>query len=237
MEHKNIFEQVRGRLIVSCQAEEGSPFDSPEGVGAFAACAVAGGAAAVRSCGVEKTDYILRHIDLPVIGLTKSHFDDGFVRITGSFAEVERLVAINTPLIAVDGTFRLRENGMTGAEYIRTIKERYPNVKIMADISTVEEAVVCRKAGADCVSTTLCGYTPQTAEESKKGPSIETLRRCVESLPDCPVFAEGRYNTPAEAAAAIEAGAWAVVVGSAITRPHLVTQWFAEAVGRAAEKL
>lgn len=231
MEQRDIFEQIKGRLVVSCQAEEGSPFNSPEGVCDFAKCAAAGGAAAIRSCGVEKTDYIIRHISLPVIGLTKSHFDDGFVKITGSFSEVEQLIAINTPLIAVDGTFRLREGGLTGPEYIREIKSRYPGVKIMADISTAEEALACREAGADCVSTTLCGYTPETAAEAGQGPALGTLRRCVELMPGYPVISEGRYNTPADAASGIKAGAWSVVVGSAITRPHLVTKWFADAVG------
>ena len=80
----DIFQKVKGRLIVSCQAEEGSPFNSPEGVGAFAQCAAQGGAAGIRSCGIEKTDYLIRHSRLPVIGLTKSHFADGFVRITGT---------------------------------------------------------------------------------------------------------------------------------------------------------
>lgn len=227
-----LFKQIHGRLVVSCQAEEGSPFNSPEGVGAFAQCAVMGGAAAIRSCGVEKTDYLIRNVNLPVIGLTKNYFDDGFVRITGTFAEVEQLIAIHTPLIAVDGTFRLREGGLPGAEYIREIKRRYAGVQIMADISTVEEAVACREAGADCVSTTLCGYTPQTVGESKNGPSLAILKACVEALPGYPVISEGRYNTPAEAAAGIEAGAWSVVVGSAITRPHLITQWFVEAIGQ-----
>ena len=87
----DIFQKVKGRLIVSCQAEEGSPFNSPEGVGAFAQCAAQGGAAGIRSCGIEKTDYLIRHSRLPVIGLTKSHFADGFVRITSSFKEVEAL--------------------------------------------------------------------------------------------------------------------------------------------------
>ena len=229
----DIFQKVKGRLIVSCQAEEGSPFNSPEGVGAFAQCAAQGGAAGIRSCGIEKTDYLIRHSRLPVIGLTKSHFADGFVRITGSFKEVEALMAIDTPLIAVVGTFRLRENGLTGPEYIRKIKERYDGIKIMSDISTVDEAIACREAGADCVSTTLCGYTPYTMKETKHGPSLEILRNCVKALPDCPVFAEGRYNTPVEAARGIENGAWAVVVGSAITRPHLITQWFSEALQHA----
>ena len=231
------FEQVKGRLIVSCQAEEGSPFNSPEGVCAFAQCGLDGGAPAIRSCGVEKTDYIIRNIPLPVIGLTKSHFEDGYVRITGSFSEVEQLIAISTPLIAVDGTFRSRENSLDGPGYIREIKRRHPHQLIMADISTVEEALACVEAGADCVSTTLCGYTPDTCSESLCGPSIKMLKDCVQALPGMPVFAEGRYNTPADAARAIEAGAWAVVVGSSITRPQVITKWFAEAVSKAASEV
>lgn len=232
-----IFENIKGRLIVSCQAEEGSPFNSPEGVCAFAKCALIGGAAAIRSCGVEKTDFIIRNIPLPVIGLTKSHFEDGFVRITGSFEEVGQLVAISTPVIAVDGTFRLREGGLDGPGFIREVKARYPRQIIMADISSAGEAVACIGAGADCVSTTLCGYTPLTASLATGGPSLEVLRDCVRALPGVPVFAEGRYNAPEDAAKAISCGAWAVVVGSSITRPHLITKWFADAVRNAAGNL
>lgn len=228
-----LFNQIKGKLVVSCQAEDGSPFNSPEGVGAFAQCAAAGGASAIRSCGVEKTKYLIEHSILPVIGLTKSYFEDGYVRITGSFDEVESLLAIHTPLIAIDGTFRLRAGGLTGPEFIRRIKKQH-DILIMADISTSEEAKACHDAGADCVSTTLCGYTPNTASLSKEGPSLAILEACATALPGCPVIAEGRYNTPQEAASAIQHGAWAVVVGSAITRPHLITQWFAEALSKTA---
>ena len=226
----NLFNQLKHKLIVSCQAEGDSPFNSPEGVTDFAIAAIQGGASGIRTCGIEKTKSIVKHTDVPVIGLTKAYFPDGTVCITGTFQDVADLIDAGTHIIAVDGTFRLREAGLTGPEYIGKIKEKFPKIIIMADISTEEEAVACRKAGADCVSTTLCGYTPETAAKGKNGPAIDVLRRCVELLPDCPVFAEGRYNTPKEAASAIEAGAWAVVVGSAITRPHLITQWFVEAI-------
>lgn len=103
----------------------------------------------------------------------------------------------------------------------------------MSDISTVDEAIACREAGADCVSTTLCGYTPYTMKETKHGPSLEILRNCVKALPDCPVLPKGVITPPVEAARGIENGAWAVVVGSAITRPHLITQWFSEALQHA----
>ena len=101
----------------------------------------------------------------------------------------------------------------------------------MADISTFSEAEACVAAGASCVSTTLAGYTPDTLSQSEGGPSLELVRECSSAL-GCPVFAEGRYNTPAEAAEGIRHGAFAVVVGSAITRPHLITSWFVKAISK-----
>ena len=203
----NIFQSLKGRLVVSCQAEPPSPFDSPERVADFARCAVMGGAA----------------------GLTKSSFPDGTVCITGTMDDVDALVSLGVHVVAVDGTLRFREGALTGPEYIARIRKRHPDQLLMADISTLEEAVLCRAAGADCVSTTLAGYTPETLSEASEGPSLELLRECVRTL-DCPVFAEGRYNTPAEAAEAVRNGAYAVVVGSAITRPQVVTSWFVKAL-------
>lgn len=226
------FKTLYKKLIVSCQAEGDSPFNSPEGVTNFAITALQGGAAGIRTCGVEKTKSIVEHTDVPVIGLTKAYFSDNTVCITGTFDDVEALIQTGVHIIAVDGTFRIRENNFSGPDYIAEIKRRFPDALIMADISTIEEAQACKKAGADCVSTTLCGYTPETIHESKNGPSIELLKNCVHLFPGYPVFAEGRYNTPEDAALAIEAGAWAVVVGSAITRPHLITKWFVEAINK-----
>lgn len=226
-----IFESLRGRLIVSCQAEEESPFNTPEGVTAFAQSAVRGGAAGIRTCGIEKTASIVSNVSVPVIGLTKSYFPDGTVCITGNFSDVEQLIEAGASIIAVDGTERLRENGLTGADYIHAIKRRY-DVLIMADIATSDEALACYKAGADCVSTTLCGYTPDTRQLiNSHRPSFGVLGKCLQLLPtDYPIFAEGRFNTPEDSRLAVEFGAWAVVVGSAITRPHLITQWFVDSI-------
>ena len=226
---KSIFPRLQGRLVVSCQAEPPSPFDSPERVADFARCAVMGGAAGIRTCGIDKTRAVLSAVDLPVIGLTKAWFPDGMVCITGSMEDVDALVSLGVHIVAVDGTFRLREGGLTGPQYIARIRERHPDQLLMADISTLEEAVSCRAAGADCVSTTLAGYTTETLSEADSGPSLDLLRACVGKL-DCPVFAEGRYNTPAEAALAKRTGAFAVVVGSAITRPQVLTDWFVKAL-------
>ena len=117
-----------------------------------------GGAVAIRSCGVEKLRCIKKNIDLPLIGLTKSEFPDGTVRITGSFEEAEAVISTGAEIVAVDATFRLRENGLSGPEFIAELKKRHPKMLIMGDISTVEEAVAAAGAGADCVSTTLAGY-------------------------------------------------------------------------------
>jgi N-acylglucosamine-6-phosphate 2-epimerase len=225
----NFLEIVKNRLIVSCQAEGDSPFNSPEGVTAFAIAAKQGGAVAIRSEGVEKTAMIVQKLGLPVIGLVKSAFADGSVCITGSFDSVDKLLKAGCHVVAVDGTDRLRE-GMTGPEFIREIKKNR-RCLVMADIATFEEAVDCARAGADCVSTTLSGYTPETEERASEGPDFELIESLVKYYgPDYPVIAEGRINTPELAARAMQAGAWAVVVGSAITRPQLITKWFVDAI-------
>lgn len=217
-----VFQKIKNGLIVSCQAEGTSPFNSPEGVLLFAQSAVQGGAAAIRSEGIEKTQLIINSIRVPVIGLIKSSFDDGYVRITGSFKDVEDLHAIGTSIIAIDGTFRKRED-RSGPEFISEVKKRYHCI-VMADIATEEEAIACAAAGADCVSTTLSGYTPET-RSSDDAPDFELLESLVKKL-SIPVIAEGRINTPKIAATMKSLGAWSIVVGSAITRPTEITKWF-----------
>ncbi len=188
-----------------------------------------GGAAGIRTEGFEKTKMIKENVSVQVIGLIKSYFDDGYVRITGSFKDVEDLLKTNCDIIAIDGTFRKREE-LTGPEFISKVKEKYPDVCIMADISTIEDALACIKAGADCISTTLSGYTPETKHKADiHQPDYELLSDLC-SLSSVPVFAEGRFNTPDTAAKAIQVGAWAVVVGTAITRPRVITQWYIDAI-------
>ena len=224
---KQIFEELKNGLIVSCQSEGADPFNSPEGVTLFARAAEMGGAKGVRSEGIEKTKSIIANVKIPVIGLVKSHFEDGLVKITGSFKDFESLLEIGCHIIAVDGTFRKRE-GLTGPEFINQLKKNY-NAIIMADIATFDEAITCVESGADCVSTTLSGYTPETSHLDKNKPDFELLRKLVNNL-NVPVFAEGRYNTPEFCAEAIKIGAWSVVVGTAITRPRIVTSWFVSAI-------
>jgi len=222
-----LIEKLKGQLIVSCQAEGDSPFNCPEGVTMFAKSAIMGGAAAIRSEGIEKTKMIIEQTKVPVIGLIKSKYEDGSVRITGSLKDVENLISISTHIIAIDGTFRKKQN-LTGPEFIRKVKSDF-NCLVMADIAKEDEAIACAEAGADFISTTLNGYTPETIGDKIKSPNFELVKSLVEKIKN-PVIAEGRINTPQDAKRMIELGAFAVVVGTAITRPHIITNWFVEAV-------
>jgi len=219
----NILNSIKGGLIVSCQAEGVDPFNTPEYVSLFAKAAEIGGAKAIRSEGLEKTKKILEIVNIPVIGLVKSKYPNGFVKITGSYKEVEDLISLNCSIIAIDGTRRIREM-IDGPEFINKIKSNF-KCCIMADISTYDEGLECFDAGADCISTTLSGYTPNT----RRGKSIIApdfkLLKLLTTLP-IPIIAEGRYNYPVQAKKAINLGAWAVTVGTAITRPSIVTSWY-----------
>lgn len=221
------FNKIKNGLIVSCQAEGSDPFNTPEGVLLFAKAALMGGAVGIRTEGYEKTKKIVEGVDAPVIGLIKSYFEDGFVRITGSFDDVEKLIETKCDVIAIDGTFRKRD-GYTGPEFINEVKKRYGCI-VMADISTYDDGAACAAAGADCLSTTLSGYTPETNNLPHDKPNIELLKRLAREF-KLPVIAEGRVNTPEYAAQMIKEGAWAVVVGTVLTRPRVVTGWFVNAI-------
>ena len=233
METSEIIKSLKNGMIVSCQAEGDDPFNAdPEYMALFARAAEMGGAIGIRTQGIAKLEASKRATKLPVIGLLKGQFTDGTVKITGSYSEVEQLINAKSDIVAIDGTFRERE-GLTGPEFIREVKKRY-GCLVLADIATYEEAKACEEAGADCVSTTLNGYTPDTLQYHA-GPNYDVLKDCVKGL-SIPVFAEGRYNTPTEAGEAMKLGAYAVISGTAITRPRVITQWFVAEINKVINK-
>lgn len=231
--NKNFISQIKNGLIVSCQAEDDSPFNSPEGVAMFAKAAEQNGAVAIRSQGVEKTKRIIETVNLPVIGLVKSQFEDGSVCITRNEKEIELLLSINCGIIAIDGTNR-KINNLSGPDFIARIKKHF-NAIIMADLSSAEEIKACIDAGADIVSSTLNGYTPATHSDKYLSPNYELVENFVK-ISSVPVVAEGRINTPYAAAKMISLGAWAVVVGTAITRPGIITSRFNDAIKTAVKR-
>jgi len=216
--------ELKKGLIVSCQAEEGSPFNSPEFIAAFAKAAELGGAVAVRVRDPGNVAAVREVVNLPVIGLTKGYYSTGTVLITPTVDDVIKLVKSGADIVAVDATRRLRPNGVSGAEFVRFIKSKI-EIPVMADISDVDEALTAVDVGADFVSTTLSGYTEESADANGL-PDLDLVRN-ISSRVRTPVIAEGRIWTPEQAKAAIELGAYAVCVGTAITRPVDIVHKFA----------
>lgn len=217
-----LLESLRGRLVVSCQANPDSPLRDPYIISRMGLAAVKGGAAALRIQGFEDVEAVRTVTDLPIIGLTKTDRDDTDVYITPTAAEATRLAALGCEIVALDATLRPRPEPL--AELFAAVHAA--GALVMADISTLEEARNASALGADIVGTTLAGYTPQSrALHTPDWVLMDELRGA-----DLPFIAEGRLNSPAEARQAMERGAHAVVVGSAITRPDVVTRWFAEAL-------
>ncbi|MBI5475015.1 MAG: N-acetylmannosamine-6-phosphate 2-epimerase [Ignavibacteriae bacterium] len=215
-------------LIVSCQAEEGSPFNAPEFIVAFARAAELGGAVAVRICGVENIKAVKKEIFLPIIGITKDAYPNGSVLITPTLEDVEAIVAAGADIVALDATNRIRPNGLSGSAMVRAVENRL-GVHIMADVATFDEGMDAANSGADYVGTTLSGYTSYTKQKNMSAPDFDLVAKLTAHLPD-QVIAEGRIWTPEQAREALEIGAYAVVVGSAITRPIDIVKRFVSAL-------
>ncbi len=226
-------EQIAQGLIVSCQALIDEPLYGPEHMAAMAVAAAEGGAVAIRANTPQDVQAIKRKCGLPLIGLYKKHYSDSDVYITPTLLEVKRIADAGAEFVAIDATSQTRPNGQSLEDFIATIRESCPQVGIVADVSTFEEGVVAMKLGVDLVSTTLSGYTPHSLQQ--KEPDIELVRRLA-ALNEVPVLAEGRIWTIEECAACMEAGAHAVVVGTAITRPQEITRRFVGAVHSASKR-
>lgn len=216
---------IKNKLIVSCQALENEPLHSSFIMGRMAKAAKEGGAVAIRAQGVDDIIEIKKVTSLPTIGLIKRNYEDSDIYITPTKQEVNELLESGCEMIALDATDRKRPNDESLEELISYIKSK--DILVMADISNYEEAITAARLGADCVSTTLAGYTPYT--ECLEGPNLELMKTLVKDL-DIPVIAEGKINTPEDLKKSYETGVHSAVVGSAITRPQLITAKFANAI-------
>jgi N-acylglucosamine-6-phosphate 2-epimerase len=212
-------EAIRNRLVVSCQAYPGEPMRDPVVMTAVALAVADGGAAAIRAQGIEDLRAIRAAVSLPLIGLVKR--GDGGVFITPTCADGIEVARTGAEIVALDGTARPRPDGSTLRECIRAIHDH--GALVMADCGSVEDARHSIAAGADCVGTTLAGYTADRTRTD--GPDVELLRELLAVSP-VPVLAEGRITTPEQAAGVLRLGAHAVVVGSAITHPTSITRRF-----------
>lgn len=212
---------IAGRLVVSCQPVDDGPLDSHDIVRSFAMAAVLGGAGAVRIEGVDRLAVVRGAVKVPIIGIVKRDLPDSPVRITPFASDVAALIAAGADIVAVDATDRPRPESLAGL--LAAI--RAGGAFAMADCSGEDDAMAAHGLGFDIIGTTLSGYVggPVPAE-----PDYALIELLAARVPR--VMAEGRIHTPLHAMRARKAGAWAVTVGTAITRTELVTRWFAEAM-------
>ena len=220
---------LKGQLIVSCQALPQEPLHSSFIMGRMARAAKEGGAAGIRANTKEDIKEIQEVTGLSIIGIVKRDYPDSAVYITPTMKEIEELMEVKPEIIAIDATGALRPGNVTLADFFHQIKEKYPEQKLMADCSTIEEALFADELGFDFIGTTMVGYTPQSKGLKIEENDFEILRTILKKVKH-PVIAEGNVNSPEKAKRVIELGSYAVVVGSSITRPQLITKGYAEAV-------
>ncbi len=229
MNKKELLDLIKGEIIVSCQALSDEPLYNEDFslMPFMAEAAKRAGSKMIRTSSVRDVVEIKKKTGLPVIGLIKKKYEGYDVYITPTMKEVDELVEAGSDIIALDLTKGTRPENLSPEDIVKQAKEKYPDIIIMADISTFEEGVNAAKYGVDIVSTTMSGYTPWSVQSD--GPDFDLVKKLVASV-DCPVIAEGKVHTPKQAKEMLEAGAYAVVVGGAITRPLQIAESFFKAI-------
>jgi N-acylglucosamine-6-phosphate 2-epimerase len=213
-------------LIVSCQAKPGSPLRNAQVMAAMALAAEVGGAVGIRANGAEDVAAIRSLVKLPIIGINKVVLDGFDVFITPTLDSAKQVAVAGADIIALDATLRSRPDGMTAAQMIKLYKEEL-GLPVMADISTLEEGMAAVEAGADIVATTLSGYTAYSRQQ--EAPDFLLIAELVARI-KTPIIAEGRIASPEDARRALDEGAHAVVVGTAITAIDWVTKRYVAAL-------
>lgn len=225
MNKEQFIKQVEGGLIVSCQSFEGEPIHGEGIMLKMAECAKWAGAVGLRANEPKNVAEMKAATGLPVIGIWKVMAEGSSVYITPTMKEVDALMKAGADVIAIDCTQRLAPTGEKAYNLIKHIKAKYPDALIMADCSTFDEVQNALSLGADFGGTTLSGYTPYS--QNNDGPDFELIEKLCTAFPR-KIIAEGKINTAEEARRCIDLGALCVVVGGAITRPHLTAKRFVE---------
>lgn len=215
-------DQVRGGLIVSCQALPDEPLFGAELMARMALAARQGGARAIRANTPVDIAAIRSAVELPIIGLYKDEIPGYPVYITPTLDHARQVAEAGADIIAIDATARPRPEPGSLADFIAAIHAK-TGCPVLADISTREEGLAAAAAGADLLSTTMSGYTAYSPQQAD--PDVALVQELAAAV-EIPVLAEGRYRLPGQVRQAITAGALAVVVGGAITRPQEITRWF-----------
>ncbi|GKV70487.1 N-acetylmannosamine-6-phosphate 2-epimerase [Sporosarcina sp. NCCP-2716] len=223
---KNTSLKLPSDLIVSCQALEDEPLHSSFIMSKMALAAAQGGAKGIRANTADDIRAIRQEVDLPIIGIVKRDYAGSDVYITPTRKEVTELLECGCDVIAMDATLAARP-AETLEELVAFVRTGSPGIELMADIATAEEAVRAEQLGFDYIGTTLHGYTADTAGRKLYHDDFAFLKEVIRSV-RVPVIAEGNIETPAMLKQAFDLGAYAAVVGGAITRPRDITKKFAQ---------
>lgn len=224
-----INEKLKDGLIVSCQALADEPLHSSFIMGRMALAAKQAGAVGIRANTISDIREIRENVDLPIIGIIKKDYDNSDIYISPTMDEISALAEEGLEIIATDATDMKRPDHEGLDDFYKEIREKYPDIKLMADCSTVKEAVHADKLGFDYIGTTLVGYTPQSEGMKIEADDFKILREIIEKC-DHPVIAEGNIDTPQKAKRVLELGALTVVVGGAITRPQNIAKKFVDEI-------
>lgn len=227
MTNQEILNQIHRGVIVSCQALPDEPLYGYHFMGHLAFAAKEGGAVGIRANTCEDTVDIKKEVDLPVIGIIKSVYDDSDVYITPTMKEIDALAATGVEIIALDATDRPRPNGLDLDTLFKEARAKYPNQLFMADCSCYEDCKHAAEIGFDLVGTTLCGYTAKT--KGTAIPNYDLLSRITTEL-SVPVIAEGGVWERGQLQKVFSYPVHAAVIGTAITRPRDITRRFVEAI-------
>lgn len=237
MNKKEVYESLKDGLIVSCQAVPSEPHYMPGITTMFAECAKWAGAKGLRVNSPEDIRAIKEKVDLPIIGIWKIDRNIKDVYLTPNLEAAKAVWEAGAEIIAVQATNHYRDDGKLAYETIKEIKENIPEALIFADVSTAEDARIAAEYGADFVAPTLYGYTKAghfNKLDIKDAPDFYLLRDIIDAVKgtDAKVIMEGKVSTPEIAVQCLYMGAYAVVVGNAITRPHITAKRFARALNR-----
>ena len=224
-----ILKMLKGGLIVSCQVQHDDPCYSEDFVLKMAQSAQWAGAVGIRANSPEQIKLIKENVDLPMIGLYKIWHDDTDVFITPTLEAAKQVWEAGAEIIALDCTSQLTHEGRPAYELLPIVKNEIPDALIFADVSNYEEAARAVEMGADIVGPTLYGYTEATKDITS--PDLrEFARMCRDFGDKAFMIMEGHIYTPEDAIKCLYLGADAVVVGSAITRPHLIAKRFVDLI-------
>lgn len=237
MNKKEVYESLKDGLIVSCQAVPSEPHYMPGITTMFAECAKWAGAKGLRVNSPEDIKAIKEKVDLPIIGIWKIDRNIKDVYLTPNLEAAKAVWEAGAEIIAVQATNHYRDDGKLAYETIKEIKENIPEALIFADVSTAQDAKIAAEYGADFVAPTLYGYTKAGHFDKldiKDAPDFYLLRDIIDAVKgtNAKVIMEGKVSTPEIAVQCLYMGAYAVVVGNAITRPHITAKRFARALNR-----